>query len=221
MIDKALLAKIRKCLALARSANEHEAAAALAKARQLMEEHGIDEAALELAEIEEATARASRNRRPPSWESILARTVCHALSVIQFIDSTGDRCFVGRSPRPEVATYAFVVLFRQLKAARADYVASQLRRCKPGRKRQRADVFCEGWASAVYCKIVELLPKPSEDEALHRYLAVQYPSLATVSARAANMKRATGDYWNGHVAGRAVDLNVGVGATRAPLAIAH
>ena len=41
MIDKALLAKIRKCLALARSANEHEAAAALAKARQLMEEHGV------------------------------------------------------------------------------------------------------------------------------------------------------------------------------------
>lgn len=39
-----LLARIRKCLALAKSANEHEAAAALATARRLMDEHGVDQA---------------------------------------------------------------------------------------------------------------------------------------------------------------------------------
>lgn len=220
MIDKALLAKIRKCLALSRSSNEHEAAAALAKARALMTEHGITDAMLAMADIEEATARASRNLRPPRWENILAATVCHALSVIQFIDERGDRVFIGRDPRPEVASYAFAILFRQLKAARADYIAKELRRCKPGRKRQRADVFCEGWASAVLRKIMELMPMPIEDEALGQYLATQHPSLVPIGARSAKMTRAASDYWNGRARGHSVNLNVGLGGSEKPLAIA-
>lgn len=220
MIDKALLAKIRKCLALSRSANEHEAAAALAKARALMEEHGIDNAMLELAEIEEATARASRNMRPPRWESILARTVCRGLSVSHFIDGQGDRCFVGRGARAEVASYAFAVLFRQLKAARASYIASALRRCKVARKRARADVFCEGWAAAAFVKICELVAESPEDAAIGAYLAVQHPGLATVSNRAASAKRAENDFWRGHARGGEVALNVGVGAAAAPLQLA-
>ncbi|MGE4302436.1 MAG: DUF2786 domain-containing protein [Novosphingobium sp.] len=217
MIDKAIFAKIRKCLALSKSANEHEAAAALAKARELMDQHGIDEAALELAEIEEATARASRNVRPPLWENILSATVCHALAVTVFIDAHGDRTFIGRGPRAEVAGYAFAVLFRQLKKARAAYITSALRRCKPGRKRQRADVYCEGWAQAVLVKIRKLVPEPSPDEALERYLAVQHPGLVAVGARGAKMTRASNDYWNGVVAGHLVDLNAGVGEAAKPL----
>lgn len=219
MIDKALLSKIRKCLALAKSANEHEAASALAMARRLMAEHGVDEAALEMAGIEEATARASRNQRPPQWENILSATVCHALAVVSFIDQRGDRCFIGRAPRPEVATYAFAVLVRQMKAARADYIAKQLRRCKPGRKRQRADVFCEGWAAAVYRKIAQLMPEPVDDEAVGRYLAEQYPNLVPVKSRDAKMTRAADDYWRGRRSGHAVELNAGIGADAAPVAI--
>lgn len=219
MIDRKLLAKIRKCLALARSANEHEAAAALAKARALMEEHGVDEAQLELADFEEAAARASRNQRPPRWENILAATVCHALSAVQFINCDGDRQFVGRGARAEIASYAFAVLYRQLRLARADYIFKHLKRCRPGRKRQRADVFCEGWATAVFVKIKQLIPAPIEDEALGRYIEAAYPSLTVVQPRGAKMTRAADDYWRGVTKGRAVELNVGVGASAAPLAI--
>lgn len=70
MIDKQLLLKIRKCLSLAKSANEHEAAAALAKARELMEMHGISDDDLAMAEIEEATARSTRNVRPTKSTSL-------------------------------------------------------------------------------------------------------------------------------------------------------
>ncbi len=219
MIDKALLAKIRKCLALSRSSNEHEAAAALAKARELMEQHGLDEAALELAEVEEATARANRSMRPPRWESILANTVCHALSVIQFVDGQGDRCFIGRGPRAEVASYAFAVLFRQIKAARGDYIKSALRRCKQARKRARADVFCEGWAIAVYAQVRGLMPAPLEDAALSRFLSVQHPGLVGINSRAAKASRSDTDYWRGIDRGSEVTLNMGVGGGTAPLAI--
>lgn len=219
-IDKALLAKIRKCLALSRSANENEAAAALAKARELMDANGIDDATLALADFDESNARASRNLKPPRWESILASAVCRVLTVAQFINDLGDRTFVGRGPRAEIASYAFVVLYRQLKTARAVYIGTALRRCKPGRKRARADAFCEGWALSVHQLIAKLIPEPEPDEGLQQYLIVMHPGLVPVSSRAAKMKRAANDLANGWLAGSSVELNVGVGADVAPLAIA-
>jgi len=214
VIDKALLAKIRKCLALASSSNEHEAAAALAKARELMEEHGIDDATLAMAEVEEATGRASRTQKPPAWESILAHSVSRALDVVGFVNVVGDRTFVGRGARSEVAAYAFVVLFRQLKTARAAYIAKHLRRCKPGRKRARADAFCQGWAAMVHSKIAALYPEPTADEAVGQYLAVHHPGLVPIESRKASSRRTDGDFSRGIDAGADVNLHSGVGAAQ-------
>lgn len=221
MIDKALLAKIRKCLALSSSCNEHEAAAALAKARALMAEHGITDAMLEMAEVEEATARASRTMRPPRWESILGQAVCRALGVVQFIDAIGDRTFVGRGPSAEIASYAFAALFRRLKAARADYVKTKLKRCGPGRKRARADAFCEGWVLAVYSKISALAPERAEDAAVSQFLFERHPGLVSVHNRGVNAKRIDADLWRGFDQGSAEDLHSGVRTSAAPLAIAQ
>jgi hypothetical protein len=222
VIDKALLAKIRKCLALAGSSNENEAATALAKARELMDAHGITDAQLAMSEIGEATARASRTQKPPKWEGYLCLSVRRALGVEAFINSAGDRTYVGRGPAPEIAAYAFAALFRRLKTARAEYIAKQLKRCRPGRKRQRADIFCEAWALAVYRKIADLMPQSMQDELVGRYLAEQYPGLVTVEARGAAMKgRSVWDDWSrGHRAGDQVELYSGVGGVQAPLALA-
>ncbi len=222
MIDKAFLAKIRKCLALAKSANEHEAAAALAKARSLMEEHGVTDAHLAMADVEEATARASRTIKPPRWENFLCNAVEQALNVHAFISSNGDRTFVGRGATPQIATYAFAVLFRQLKAARSSYIASHLKRCKPGRKRQRADIFCEAWAYAVLAKIAALAPERQDDAGVGQYLAVHYPNLVPVTGRGAKMKGrgVWDDHSRGRSAGGAVNLNQGVSGGAAPLMLA-
>ena len=59
-----ILKKIRKLLALSASANEHEAAAALAKAQALMEEHELAERDVELADIETAAGRRRAAARP-------------------------------------------------------------------------------------------------------------------------------------------------------------
>lgn len=222
MIDKRLLAKIRKCLALARSDNEHEAAAALAKAAALMAEHGIDDATLALADIEEATARASRNQRPPKWETMLSSTVCRAFTCIVFINAEGDRTFIGRGARPEIAGYAFTVLYRQLKRARGDYIDSRLRRCKPGRKRQRADVFCEGWAAGCFNKIAAIVPEAEPDDVLERYLALTKPGLITIDSRSAKIagKGAIDDWYNGLAKGKSAELNGGVGGASVALQLA-
>jgi hypothetical protein len=221
MIDKDVLAKIRKCLALVKSANENEAAAALAKAQALMQAHGIDDEMLALAEFEESAARGQRAQRPPVWETLLARTVEHALNVCSFIDDNLDRRFVGRGPKSEIAAYAFLVLYRQLKAARRSYIATHLKRCKPARKRVRADIFCEAWAASVCHKIKALIAENERDAGLDQYLAVRHPGLVTIDARQAKLagKGANDDYWYGRNAGSKVELNKGVGAGEAQKAL--
>lgn len=221
MIDRKIIDKIRKLLALGKGSSEHEAAAALAKARELMDEHGITDAQLAMAEIEEATARGSRAGRPPKWETLLAKSVERALDVCSFIDGTGTRTFIGRGPSAEIASYAFAVLFRTLKAQRQAYISGPLKRVKLARKRLRADVFCEGWAFAVRRKIEALVPERPADPLRDQYLAEHYPERGPLIPRAAKLSaiKVAGDYWAGHVAGRDVNLHSGVSAGLAPLAL--
>lgn len=215
-MNRAILDKIRKCFALAASANEHEAAAALAKARALMAEHGISEADVALADIAEAKARTSDAMRPPRWETILSMAVCRALAVSAYLDGEGKRSFVGVGASAEIAAYAFQALYRQLKAARRAYIGSRLKRCKPGRKRQRADAYCEGWAYAVHSEIAALAPT-TPSPLIQQWLAERHPSLMKVDPRGAKIGngKVADDWVNGHCAGDGVQLHKGVGGSTA------
>ncbi|WP_048648954.1 DUF2786 domain-containing protein [Nitratireductor soli] len=222
-MDRKIIDKVRKCLALARSGNENEAASALAKARQLMDVHGITEADIAMADVEEAVTRGSRTQRSPVWELILSETVCRALGVTSFADARGDRCFIGRAPAAEIASYAFAVLFRRLKKERADYIKAHLKRCKLARKRQRADIFCQAWASMVFMKVKALVPERQADALVEQYLTERYPGLVVVEPRSAKPNGACMDHdrLRGAVAGSDVDLNPGLHSEAAsPLALA-
>lgn len=219
----ALVAKIRKCLALAKSANEHEAAAALAKARALMDEHDLSLDDIALAEISEAKAKGTQTQRLPLWETTLCHTVRHALGCKVIIDTDLHRLYIGPGPVPEIAGYAFSVLFRQIKSARQQYIRTHLKRCKPGRKRQRADIYCEAWALAVYSKVRALMPPVHPNPLADQYIARRFGNdLTEIDVRNASTKggRLDMDYWRGHDAGRAVDLAKGVGGGAQPLMLA-
>lgn len=219
MTRKQKLAKIRKCLALSRSANEHEAALALEKARQMMAELGLSEAEATFLDIEEQPVRGSRCLRPAAWEALLVATVSRAIGCARFINDSLDWQFVGRGPAPEIAGYAFRVLYRQLKAARAEYIRTTLRRCKVANKRRRADAFCEGWAAAVFVKVKAMAPA-FEDELVERYLAERHPGLVVVDKRHAQLSAAGNDFFNGVAGGHKVELNRGMEAALTPL-LAH
>ena len=49
-----IIDKVKKCIALSKSDNPHEAAAALRQAQALMRKHGIDEAGIAASEISAA-----------------------------------------------------------------------------------------------------------------------------------------------------------------------
>ena len=56
MDKERILEKIKKCLALSKSANEHEAAQALKQAQALMREYGITDIEVELSAVKETGA---------------------------------------------------------------------------------------------------------------------------------------------------------------------
>ena len=215
MIDRKIIDRVLKCLALAKSSNEHEAAAALAKARQIMDEYGISDGDIALAEVEEACARSCRTNRPPSWEVYLCQAVQDAMGVSSFITAEGDRQFVGLGPSAEIAAYAYGVLFRQLQRQRKEYIATKLRRCSVARKRVRANAFCLGWSRAVYAKIEALAPK-AIDPKVQQYLAERYPNLVSVSSRQGQNKRTDNDFWRGADRGHDVQLHGGVSGGASP-----
>lgn len=217
-----LLARIKKCLALAKSANENEAAAALAKARVLMDEYGVDQADVELLDVDEKLVKGGGAWTPSRWESLLARAVTMAIPCERIVRGESGWAFIGLTPAPEIAAYAFTALFRQLRRARRDYIDIELRRVKSARRKTaRADAFCEGWSAAVLTKVKALYPEQEAGELVLAYMARRYPSLANLTPRAAKASGAAAerDRDNGWAAGKQVDLNKGVGGSAPTLAL--
>lgn len=202
---KALIDKIRKCFALSRSSNEHEAAAALAKAQALMAGHKLGLCDIE---FDEATARGNGCAiKPPQWETALTGAVRLTIPCTVILDN-GEWRFIGRAPSAELAAYAFTVLHRQLKTARAEYIRTKLKRVRPGRKSARADLFCEGWVTTILRKLRQLAPPmPEADRQLDEYMAARF-NIVKLQSREAKVRGSDGaDYWNGAAAGRDADLH--------------
>lgn len=203
-----LLDKIKKCLRLSKSSNEHEAAAALRQARKLMEAAQITEHEVLASEAAEARVRARTRMNPPHYELMLATTVSGAIGVEVIFGASpihaGEWVFVGCGGSEEIASYAFVKLLRSLKCARTEYIATQLRRCKRATKTERADAFCTGWVTAVRGKIEALAISPESRQAIKLHL--QRYNLTTSESKTSLRPNRACDYFKGRAAGSEIDL---------------
>lgn len=218
-----ILDKIKKCLALSASSNEHEAAAALRQARKLMEAHGISDLEMQAAQASERRQRAGAQREPSAWETELAVRIADAFGcrvifspAVFLMQPRSSWVFIGCGVAPEIGGYAFEVLQRQCKRAREQHIKARLKRCKPGTKTRRADLFCEGWVLAVAGKIETFAGSPEQSDAIGAYVATRYTSLAKLKSRDRNDGRTLRDHdytdlFAGTHAGRNAELNRGVG----------
>jgi hypothetical protein len=222
-----ILDKIKKCLALSASSNEHEAAAALRQARKLMEAYGITDLDVQAAQAEERRAKAGAKSSPSNWESMLAVKVGDAFACkVVFSPGwrAGEWCFIGCGASPEVANYAFAVLNRQAKRAREEHIKTKLKRCKTATKTRRADLFSEGWVRSVTGAISAFTGSEQQTTAIDAFMVKHYPSLHTLKTRNRNdgrnlSDREIDDYAAGSRSGRDVQLNHGVGGAEQQLAI--
>lgn len=228
MADDKILNKIKKCLALASSGNEHEAAAALRQAQKLMDAHCISDQDVLASQASERTAKAGAVSKPAAWESTLAARITHAFGCeIIFGRRTwtiGEWTFIGAGASPEVAGYTFEVLVRQARRARSEYIDKALRRVRrPAIKTGRADLFCNGWVQTAMGAVNAWTSTDQQQSAVATYIASNYPDLRDLvptNRQPTNLRdHHLNDFAHGRSAGRGAVLNRGVGAGPDPLAL--
>lgn len=118
----AVLDRLRKLLALAKSDNPHEASLAAELAQKLMVAHHLDEFTLEAAERppEEPIAdqgaidpeRVDEARRIPAWEVNLAGAVARSVDCRVYYVPGARISVVGRQSDAQIARYLFLYLSR-------------------------------------------------------------------------------------------------------------
>jgi hypothetical protein len=205
-----ILARIKKCLALSRSSNEHEAAIALRQAQALMREHGISDSDVAASYASETRGRSGASRTPVDWETGLAQTVAKTIGCeVIFCSSRekGSWIFIGCNSADQICEYAFAVLHRQLKRARSEYIKKHLRRCSAARKTRRADLYCEGWVVSVASKVEPLRISETERAAIAAYAGRYLTHEMKPLCRNESIKGAAVDDWlRGRRDGNDIDL---------------
>lgn len=161
--------KIKHCLALSKSGNEHEAAAAMRQAQKLMAKYRLTETQVNLSDVGMAKGESARSKRD-AWEAYLAAVVaevfdCESLTSIAWCSKALRRMersvFIGVAPAPEIAKYAYDTLHRQCMSARKEYVGKINRGEVPktsASPKTRGNHFALYWVGQVKAKIEALVP---------------------------------------------------------------
>lgn len=219
------LKKIKKCLALSRSANEHEAAAALRQAQKLMAEFNLAEQDVSLADVREVPVKA-RSSAGNAWEVGLIDLVANAFGCEIYRSRKGgyndagnwsvrtEWVFVGVDAAADIAAYAASVLLRQCSAARLVHIGKQPKNCKPITKTARGDAFAKGWVYGVRLK-VEAFAQPAKNaELLLTYMDQKHGDLkeAKVVDKSKRRNVDAGHISAGYRAGQQAELHRGVGS---------
>ncbi|AUG53918.1 DUF2786 domain-containing protein [Thalassospira marina] len=220
-----ILRKISACLALAQSDNPHEAAAALARAQELMEKYGVSHDDVAISDVSICTADSRAGRVPPKHIVMLARMVALAFGVAAVYRPyyLGDKWrarfeFYGTDASPKVAAYTYEVLERQLTKSRTAYIGSLNKRLKRNTKVRRGDMYASGWVQAVSDKITPRSRTETEAKAIKAYEAKQFgDGLRSMKGRDLSTKARNHDYGalvDGMADGSNVEFRQGVAGER-------
>ncbi|EOW2077615.1 DUF2786 domain-containing protein [Vibrio mimicus] len=220
MSNQKIIERIKKLLRLAaRSTNEGEAANALSQAQKLMVKHGLDAHAPELSDVCQADVLSKlKANKPAAYFSGLVWLVAESFGChVHRADSWDGKhrvVFTGHNERPEVATYVYEVLERQLLKARKEFLATLNKRLKRTTKTARADIFCEGWVTAVRSKVNALVLSDAESTQIKEFQSKKHGELKTLNVRSASEKKARGGadnaFSSGYESGKQAELNHGV-----------
>jgi len=172
-----VIRKIKRCLALSASSNETEAATAMRQAQALMREYRLKEVDVRVSDVEEVQSEKYRINRRPMWDRHLSAIVARAFGVcpldVRRWSTPEGRVvsraqFVGVTPAPQIAMYAYEALLGKLTTARREYIALVRagRRCSSYSPETVGNHFALAWVSAVQGKVHDLVPRGEEDIAL-------------------------------------------------------
>lgn len=192
-IDSKILAKIKKCLALAGSDNPNEAATAMRQAHALMEKHGVSSHAITMSDIGESTvdSKTMARDKPAQWEATLAAQVGRAFGCQMMVQrmlretsrrpvNEGRYVYVGLKHQAELAAYTTAVLIRKCKKARQTWISDLSKQMDDehmvisrGKLTRMGDAFAEGWVHRIGKLVTKFANPEGVDEAIDRHIKQQ------------------------------------------------
>nr|DAR80709.1 MAG TPA: Protein of unknown function (DUF2786) [Caudoviricetes sp.] len=164
MDNKTALEKIKKCLALSQSANEHEAAQALKQVQALMRKYELSEHDVELSKVTEAGSERKVARSLSNWQWGVGHLVADVFGCYFYKEGKVIR-FYGLGNRAELAAYAFDVVYRQISTARRKFLREKVTNLFKSVRSYLADRYCEGWLCGAK-DIVQDFAMPEKETAL-------------------------------------------------------
>lgn len=211
MADESILRKIEKCLALSKSSNEHEAAAALRQATKLMQAYNVTPEALAQAKIGTAKANTNAWSRPPAWEMSLLSVIKKAFGCGAIMNIGNGELkrlttveYIGLKHQAELAAYAHDVLRRQVEKARTAYTAGLTEYSTRGAKIAAGETFSRGYVEVLAKQAQALANTPEVSSGIR---ALKYTLLGG-SGKVYNAAKTAFDY-NAYTDGK----NAGAGAS--------
>jgi hypothetical protein len=171
-----IVAKIKKCLALGKSSEPHEAAAAMRQAQKMMQAHGITEGEVDGLDVGHAVGsfKERAKRQAPTYAQHLATLVSRAMGVKAVFEErlTGKHVrwavrYFGCHGRAEMAAWCHEVLMRAMAQAYKEYQDQQDELTRAIRSVHRGGMpklgFFVGWIASVQQQ-VERFGFPEEEE---------------------------------------------------------
>lgn len=170
-----IIDKISKCLALSKSANEHEAAIALRQAQALMQKYKISEKQILISDIKERIIQ-TKTQRTKDIERRLKVMIanvfeCGSYSGWYTLEGTRyqQHVFYGVEPNASIAAYAYSVLLPILIKNKQSYLATLHGNTKLKSKRRLGISYHRGWIQGVEKKCKNLNPDKELREKLNEY----------------------------------------------------
>lgn len=224
--NSSVMEKIRKCLALSESSNEHEAAAAMRQARKLMEKHGLSSEAMNIFKIKEESME-TKYSNPPAWFLMLGQVIAKAFQCS--IYTTHKKfIFVGKDACAEVARYSFDVLHRQLVFQKNKFLNSEkVIFAAAAVKRKIGQAYCEGWICGVGAIVDEFASRLTDEESNEHRKYLQTATQKEIGEKDSSPRKRKDDpikNWaaaHGWESGKKVKLHEGVAAGEQPLRISN
>jgi len=225
--NKKIIDKIYKCLRLSESGNPNEAALALRQATSLMKKHGISDAQVIAAEVNESTTQAGERYNPPFWALALANLVaeafeCRNLILRQYGKSPEFR-FIGLGFKAEVATYSYTVLHRHLSRAIEEFKLSvDSNENDDVEEARRIEVFAQAWLFRVGRTVSEFIGENTDKVVIDEYIEEKYGEMVELASEPTDTQNADyDDILSGMRAAHEVALYRSVGCFVEPQLLQH
>jgi hypothetical protein len=202
------LDKIKKCLALSKSPEPHEAAAAMRQAQKLMDRAGISAEEVGLLEMGEATVKT----REGFGKCLVMSKLRALLAKVFGVQAFGDRnpgsanrlnvVYVGPIGRVKLAEYTHRVIQRALDDAWSAHLLECPEDKSSGGKRE---AFRIGWLAAVESQVEAMEVIDDEVNAMALYIKRNHGEIVTTSIERDKMDMAA--YLEGLAAAQSFSLN--------------